>query len=112
MGDSTVSLNIGYGFTTKAWDCYCAIIVYSKHINISFPAGAFLEDPEGIFHGFGKKIRHIKIKTFNDIKAPAVEDLLSKARQRALSLIEEKPSGNYTTKTIVKPILGIKKRLQ
>ena len=38
VGDSTISLNIGYGFTEKAWDCYCAIIVYSKHINISFPS--------------------------------------------------------------------------
>lgn len=48
IGDSTISLNIGYGFTEKAWDCFCAIIVYSKHINISFPSGAFLSDPQGI----------------------------------------------------------------
>ena len=41
VGDSTLSVNIGYGFTEKAWDCFCAIIVYSKHINISFLQGHF-----------------------------------------------------------------------
>ena len=45
VGDSTISLNIGYGFTEKAWDCFCAIIIYSKHINISFPSGAFSPRP-------------------------------------------------------------------
>ena len=62
VGDSVISVNIGYGFTEKAWDCYCAIIVYSKHINISFPSGAFLTDPHGLLEGTGKRIRHIKIK--------------------------------------------------
>ncbi len=48
-GVSAQSFNIGYGFTTKAWDCYCGIIVYRKHINISLPSGASLSDPEGLF---------------------------------------------------------------
>ena len=55
VGDSTISLNIGYGFTEKAWDCFYAIIFYSKHINISFPSGAFLTDPQGLLQGTGKK---------------------------------------------------------
>ena len=110
VGDSTISLNIGYGFTEKAWDCFCAIIVYSKHINISFPAGAFLSDPRGLLQGAGKKIRHIKIKELNDIKTPAVKDLLFEARSKALALLKEKTSKNYGIKTVVKPISGIKKR--
>ena len=59
VGDSTISVNIGYGYTEKAWDCYCAIIVYSKHINISFPSGAILHDPKGFLQGTGKRIRHM-----------------------------------------------------
>ena len=55
VGDSTLSLNIGYGFTEKAWDCYYAIIVYSKHINISFPAGAFLTDPRGLCRALARR---------------------------------------------------------
>lgn len=55
VGDSTISLNIGYGFTEKAWDCYCAIIIYSKHINISFPSVASLSDSKEILQGSGKR---------------------------------------------------------
>ena len=112
VGDSTISVNIGYGFTEKAWDCFCAIIVYSKHINISFPSGAFLSDPNGILKGTGKRIRHIKIKNINDINNPAVKNLLLEARDKALALVEEEGMKNYSLKTIVKPISGIKKRPQ
>ena len=110
VGNSTISLNIGYGFTEKAWDCFCAIIIYSKHINISFPSGAFLSDPQGLLQGTGKRIRHIKIKEFNDIKVPVVKNLLLEARNKALALVEENPMKNYSIKTIIKPISGIKKR--
>ena len=54
VGKSGTAVNIGYGFTTSGWDCFCAIIVYRKHINISFPSGASLDDPEGGLHGEGK----------------------------------------------------------
>ena len=87
VGDSTLSLNIGYGFTEKAWDCYCAIIVYSKHINISFPAGAFLTDPHRLLKGTGKRIRHIRLAEFKDVKAPAVRRILAQARQRAWNML-------------------------
>lgn len=110
VGDSTISLNIGYGFTEKAWDCYCAIIVYSKHINISFPSGAYLSDPNSLLQGTGKRIRHIKVIEFDDIKVAEVEELILEARQRAMSLMEDVPSENNKVITIVKPISGIKKR--
>ncbi len=110
VGDSTISVNIGYGFTEKAWDCFCAIIVYSKHINISFPSGAFLSDPHGLLQGTGKRIRHIKIRNYDDINAPAVRNLLLEARDKALALVEDNSGKEYSFKTIVKPISGIKKR--
>ena len=109
---SYLSLNIGYGFTEKAWDCFCAIIVYSKHINISFPSGAFLSDPQGLLQGTGKKIRHIKIKGLNDIKTPAVKNILLEARTKALALVEEKHNKKYSIKTVVKPISGITKKFK
>lgn len=110
VGDSTISLNIGYGFTEKAWDCYCAIIVYSKHINISFPSGAFLSDPQGLLQGTGKKVRHIRINEFNDVKSPDVKALLFAARNRAIELAVEMPIKKDNVETIIKAISGIKKR--
>ena len=110
VGDSTISLNIGYGFTEKAWDCFCAIIVYSNHINISFPSGAFLSDPHGLLQGKGKKIRHIRISNLSDVQAPAVKGLLLEARNRSLDLLSESSIERDNTRTIIKPISGIKKR--
>ena len=109
VGDSTISVNIGYGFTQKSWDCYCAIIVYSMHINISFPAGASLPDPQGILQGAGKKIRHMKVKDTSYLKVQEVREILDEARSRALARAELS-SKNFTTETIIKPIAGIKKR--
>ena len=86
VGPSTLSLNIGYGFTRKPWDCYCAIIIYSKHINISFPSGVGLHDPEGLLIGKGSRIRHLKVKSIEDLRADAAVNLLSQARDNALAL--------------------------
>jgi hypothetical protein len=110
VGDSTISLNIGYGFTEKAWDCYCAIIVYSKHINISFPSGTSLHDPQGLLQGTGKRIRHIKISTLKEAKDAAIKRILLDARDRALALVNDEFHQQVKIKTIIKPILGIKKR--
>ena len=101
-GVSAQSFNIGYGFTTKSWDCYCAIIVYRKHINLSFPSGASLSDPEGLLHGTGSRIRHLKIKELNDVQAPAVAKLLTEARTNAFAAVEDDGSDHDGVKTIIK----------
>ena len=83
-GKLAQSFNIGYGFTTTAWDCYCAIIVYRKHINLSLPSGAFLSDPEGLLHGTGSRVRHLKLNCLEDLKTDAVNRILSEAKKNAL----------------------------
>jgi len=110
VGDSHLSVNIGYSFTEKAWDSYCAIIVYSKHINISFPSGAKLTDPQGLLQGTGSRIRHIRISEFKDVKKPAVTKLLLEARNNALALVDEKRTDQDEVRTIVKSISGKKRR--
>jgi hypothetical protein len=101
-GVSAQSFNIGYGFTTKAWDCYCAIIVYRKHINISLPSGASLSDSEGLLHGTGSRIRHLKIKELKDVQTTAVTKLLGEARTNAFTLVEDGGSDHHGVKTIIK----------
>ena len=101
-GVSAQSFNIGYGFTTKAWDCYCAIIVYRKHINLSLPSGASLSDPEGLLHGTGSRIRHLKIKELKDVQAPAATKLLTEARTNAFAAVDDGGSDHHGVKTIIK----------
>ena len=108
--DSYNSVNIGYGFTTKAWDCYCGIVVYSKHINLSFPSGAFLTDPQKLLQGTGSKIRHIKISRLGDVKQAAFKELLLEARNNALKLAKEGHTKQDEIKTVIKLNPGKKRR--
>ena len=101
-GKSAQSFNIGYGFTTTAWDCFCAIIVYRNHINISFPSGASLSDPDGILHGTGKRVRHLKIKELDDLKTPAVQKILNEARKNALFLLRSLDDDHEGVITVIK----------
>jgi len=110
VADSRLSVNIGYGFTEKAWDCYIGIIVYSKHINLSFPSGATLSDPQSLLQGTGSRVRHIRINTLQDVKAPAVADLLAKARANAFALAKGEPADQNNITTIINKISGKKKR--
>jgi len=110
VGDTFHSLNIGYGFTEKSWDCYCAIIVYKNHINISFPSGATLRDPEDILIGTGSKIRHIRIFELKDIKEPEVVSLLSESRKMAYAKVEKHKEDYEPIYSIVKEISGRKNR--
>ena len=81
---STQSFNLGYGFTPKAWDCYCAIIVYRSHLNLSFPSGAHLADPDHLLQGTGSRIRHLKIQDLGDLQVEAAQTLLRSAREHSL----------------------------
>ena len=86
----------------KAWDCYCAIIIYRKHINISFPSGASLSDPEVLLHGTGARIRHLKIRELKDVQTPAVRKLLKEARKNAFELVADGGSDHDGVRTVIK----------
>lgn len=108
VGDSSQSLNMGYGFTEKSWDCYCALMIYSNHINISFPSGSSLLDPEDILIGSGSKIRHIRIHELKEIKDPKVMKLLASARKKAYDAVEKHNEDYEPIYTIIKEVSGRK----
>lgn len=100
-GHSAQSFNIGYGFTTTLWDCYCAIIVYQKHLNISLPSGVALTDPESLLHGKGSRVRDLKIKKLKDLQSVVVRALLKEARKNALESVEGDGCGHDGVRTIL-----------
>jgi hypothetical protein len=51
-------------------DAFIHIVAYEKHVNLGFNQGATLPDPHGLIRGTGKKIRHIRITTKEDLKKP------------------------------------------
>ena len=82
--DAYSAVAIGYGFSDRLGDGVFHIAVYSKHVNLGFNYGATLTDPQGILKGTGKHIRHITIKTPDDLAKPELRAYVRRARQTAI----------------------------
>lgn len=73
------AVSMAYSFTEKWTQGFCMVVVYPGHVNLAFNMGAFLDDPDGILTGSGKQMRHIKIKTKDDIKSPYLRGFIRAA---------------------------------
>jgi hypothetical protein len=47
---------------------FCNIAAYSRHVNLLFYSGADLPDPHGVLKGTGKKMRHIRFDSPDDLR--------------------------------------------
>ncbi len=57
---------------------------YKNHMSIEFTHGADLMDPVGILQGSGKRRRHLKIRSLQELQAPAIRDMIAQAAGQAL----------------------------
>jgi len=73
------ALAMNYGFSQRMKDQAVYIAVYNKYVNIGFYRGADMDDPAGILKGTGKQLRHIKIKSPEDLGTPVILDYLRRA---------------------------------
>jgi len=73
-----------YGATERVMDDgICAIQVFHRHINLGFPRGVDLADPDRALAGSGVAWRHISVKTPADLEKPEMGPLLRQARANA-----------------------------
>ncbi|MDX6385019.1 MAG: hypothetical protein QOK48_2592 [Blastocatellia bacterium] len=112
--DAYNAVAIGYGTSDRLRDGIFHIAVYTKHVNLGFNEGATLEDPKGILQGSGNQIRHIPMKSIQDIKRPVVRSYIRRARKKAIADARRlgapalpKPDGVIST---VKAIYAKKRR--
>ena len=75
---------LGYGTGPRMRDLLFAVAPHTAHVNLQLADGAHLPDPEGIVEGTGKRIRHVKCRSVEDVERPAVRRLLEEqvARRR------------------------------
>jgi hypothetical protein len=55
------------------------VMPQAKYVNLGFWHGVGLPDPERLLQGTGTKMRHIKVRSVEDAKAPAVRALIAAA---------------------------------
>ncbi len=53
--------------------------VFKSHVNVGFFTGAFLDDPQHLLEGTGKRMRHVKIRPGSDIDTRALNELIEQA---------------------------------
>jgi hypothetical protein len=63
-------LAIGAGLLMR--DFSFAIIPHKGHVNLQLADGASLPNPDARIEGTGKRVRHIKVRTVEDARAPWV----------------------------------------
>ncbi|HEY5838849.1 MAG TPA: DUF1801 domain-containing protein [Pyrinomonadaceae bacterium] len=80
--DAYSAVAIGYGTSERLSDGVLHIAVYSKHVNLGFNDGATLNDGKGILQGKGNRIRHITIKTIEDLSKPEIRSYIRRAKRR------------------------------
>lgn len=57
----------------------CYYMAGKNHITLGFIRGTSLPDPEGLLEGTGKNLRHVKIKSADDLKQKGLRELLKSA---------------------------------
>ena len=112
--DAYSAVAIGYGTSERLRDGVFHIAVYSNHVNLGFNDGASLDDPNELLQGSGKLIRHITIKTPEDLERPELRAYIRRARKKALDdarrLGEPAPKKPEGVVSIVKAIYPKKRR--
>lgn len=58
--------------------------VKDKQVVLGFEFGSALPDPEGLLQGEGSQVRHVIIRDEDDVRLPAVSELIRLAAARAL----------------------------
>ena len=88
---------IWFGFSGKMKDMFCYIATSAGHVNLGFPRGAALPDPNRVLEGDGKAMRHIKFKSQRDLERPFVRRYIQAAMEQAA------PAGTRGTgKSVIK----------
>lgn len=69
--------NAGYGTGPKKMsEHFCWIAPARQHVSLGFYYGAELPDPEHLLEGTGKLMRHVKIRSLEDLNRPGLRQMI------------------------------------
>jgi hypothetical protein len=89
---------IWFGFSGKMKDMFCYITTSAEHINLGFPRGSTLPDPNHVLEGEGKTMRHIKFASIAEVERNYVRRYI----QASIEQLGAAASGRGTGKSVVK----------
>ena len=90
---------IGYSVNDSPFDRICYIAPQKKgYVNFGFFFGAGLPDPTHLLIGEGKRLRHVKVRSIEDAKNPALAKLIAATWKKAPESIASLHAGRRTGK--------------
>jgi hypothetical protein len=101
---------IWFGFSGKMKDMFCYIATNAGHVNLGFPRGATLPDPNRVMEGQGKTMRHIKFANLGDLERPFVRRYIRSAMEQAVPAGDARGTGKSVVKSSVGKTGGRKTR--
>jgi hypothetical protein len=74
----------GTKITVNSWgiptferkDPFCFYMVGKNHVTFGFHYGTSLDDPERLLEGTGKNLRHVKLRSMEDLEKKGLKDLV------------------------------------
>ena len=76
LGDRAATYGVG---PRKMIDGYAYILPYGRWVNLGFYQGVDLADPEALLEGTGARLRHVKMRSLEDVHHSAVRGLIENA---------------------------------
>ena len=76
LGDRAVTYGVG---PRRMIDGYAYVLPYKKWVNLGFYQGVQLADPEGLLEGTGVRMRHVKLRSPDDVTRSGVRALVEDA---------------------------------
>jgi hypothetical protein len=55
---------------------FCFYMVGKKHVTFGFHFGTSLDDPEGLLQGTGKNLRHVKLRSTEDLDKKGLREMV------------------------------------
>ena len=93
-----------YSATARVSESFCHISVHRRHANLAFMRGSLLPDPGGVLRGDGAWMRHIQVRSADDLNRPELRAFVRAACAEA----DHTPSGGSVTSVVKrgKPFKG------
>jgi len=83
VNDVGYTITTSFTFSGRFKEAFCYVVGSKDHVNLGFPQGAALPDPNQRLKGTGKMHRHLRIETEADIDNPEFLRLVRVAADRA-----------------------------
>ena len=84
LGDKAATYGLG---PKKMSEGYVYVLPYKSWVNLGFYKGATLNDTNGLLEGTGKSMRHIKIRSLEEVTRQDIKELIKLAiEERRIAL--------------------------